>query len=104
VGDKSTIVACSPESGGCSDSVVVMADHTAMKLVGVLAVVMAATPGCTLASMGLVGSTIGVHNELASSRDQWSYETPVLIGAAVGFIVDIACLVLLGHEWNKPTT
>jgi hypothetical protein len=69
-----------------------------------VAAIAATTPACTLGAIGVTSSAIGIHNEIADSSSHWNYTTPLLISAAVGFAVDIASLLLLAHQWDKPMT
>ncbi len=69
-----------------------------------MAAMIAATPACTLVAIGTVGSTIATHNAIADSSSQWGYETPLIIGAAVGLVVDIFLVIYIGGEWGQPLT
>ena len=63
-----------------------------------------ATPGCTLVGIGVASGTTGIHNAAVDRSDRWGYTTPILIGAAVGLIVDIVVLKAFLRQWAKPMT
>jgi len=71
------------------------------------AVALAATlaSGCTI-GFALTGAGVtGVHNTVVDhSADKWSYTAPVLIGAAIGLVVDILIMKELSSMWSKPMT
>ncbi len=77
-----------------------------MRLAGLAAVIGLActTPACTLGGIGVASTTVAVHNAIADSSDRWNYTTPLLVGAALGFAVDIWFLWYMSKQWGKPMT
>jgi|GEM_PF-3242734 len=72
--------------------------------IAVVTAIAIATSACTLVGIGVASGTTAIHNTAADQTDQWGYTTPMLIGAAVGLVVDIVVLNFLQHQWAKPMT
>ena len=64
----------------------------------------AATPACTLVTVGLTSTVISTHNEIADSSSHWNYGVPVLISAVIGLAADIAILMFGAKQWSRPMT
>ncbi|CAN5746628.1 hypothetical protein BH11MYX3_BH11MYX3_48120 [soil metagenome] len=69
----------------------------------VVTVVLACT-GCTLLMPAALSGATAIHNGIAADENHWNYTKPILIGAALGLVIDF----LLGKEfvksWAKPMT
>ncbi len=71
----------------------------------VVAVVLACgVPGCTLVSMGVSASVIGIHNGIADDENHWNYGTPLLVSALLGLVIDFLLLKEGASMWSKPMT
>ncbi len=59
-----------------------------------MAIALACTaPACTLGLPLVFSGGTAIHNGIANDENHWNYTKPILIGAALGFVVDIYLLV-----------
>lgn len=62
----------------------------------VFCAVLVGSSGCTLLGAGSAASAVAAHDAAVSDEDDWGYVAPVLVGAAIGLIVDITYALAIG--------
>ncbi len=69
----------------------------------VVAVVLACT-GCTVLMPAAFCGGTAIHNGIADDENHWNYTKPILIGAALGLVIDYFLGKEAARMWSKPMT